>query len=40
MAKVETDPEVLAHHLWGFLDISLEDDAWGISDNMTIVDGM
>ena len=23
MAKTETDPEVLAHHTWGFLNISV-----------------
>jgi len=31
---------VLAHHLWGFLNISLVDDAWEIFDNDTIGDGM
>ena len=30
VGKLETDPEVLAHHLWGFLNISLVDDAWEI----------
>ena len=40
MRKVETDPEVLAHHLWGFLNISLTEDAWEIFDNVPVGCGL
>jgi hypothetical protein len=40
MAKVNNDPEVLAHFLWGFLNISLTDDAWDIFDNVDIGSGL
>jgi len=40
MAQVEGDPEVLAHHLWGFLNISLVDDAWEIFDSVDVGCGL
>ena len=35
-----SDPEVLSHHLWGFLNISLLEDAWDIFDNAEIGHGL
>ena len=40
MAKVENDPEVLAHHLWGFLNISLVDDAWEVFGSVDVGSGL
>ena len=30
---------MLAHHLWGFLNISLTDDAWGLFDSVKVGNG-
>ena len=38
--KITNDPEVLAHHLWGFLNISLTEDAWEIFDNADVGQGL
>ena len=40
MAKLDADPEVLSHHLWGFLNISLTEDAWEIFDNTDAGSGL
>ena len=40
MGSLETDPEVLAHHLRGFLNISLTEDAWEIFDNVPVGCGL
>ena len=39
-STVEADPEVLAHHLWGFLNISLTDDAWEIFGSADVGNGL
>ena len=38
--KLVNDPDVLAHFLWGFLNISLTDDAWEIFDNVEVGEGL
>ena len=30
LVRLVEDPEVLSYHLWGFLNVSLTDDAWAI----------
>ena len=40
LAKLANDADVLAHHLWGFLNISLTDDAWEILDSLEVGQGL
>ena len=36
LARLAEDPEVLSYHLWGFLNVSLTDDAWAIFSGVDI----
>ena len=39
LARLAEDPEVLSYHLWGFLNVSLTDDAWAIFSGVDIENG-
>ena len=39
LARLAEDPEVLSYHLWGFLNVSLTDDAWAIFSGVEIENG-
>ena len=40
LSKLVNDADVLAHHLWGFLNISLTDDALEILDSLGVGQGL
>ena len=40
LAKMTNNPEVLAHHLWGFLNLNLQDDAWEVFDSVEVGNGL
>ena len=39
LARLAEDPEVLSYNLWGFLNVSLTDDAWAIFSGVDIENG-
>ena len=40
LSKLVNDADVLAHHLWGLLNISLTDDAWEVLDSLGVGQGL
>ena len=39
LTRLAEDPEVLSYYLWGFLNVSLVDDAWAIFSGIDIENG-
>ena len=39
LAQLAADPEVLSYHFWGFLNVSLAEDAWLIFAGVDIENG-
>ena len=40
LTRLSEDPDVLSYHLWGFLNVSLTDDAWAIFFGVDMANGL
>ena len=40
LQMMESDPVILSHHLWAFLNVSLDGDAWSIFDSVDMENGL